>query len=155
MANVLKNRRGRVKVFAILVGTGVATLNVAVAVWNNHNLFFNLKTVNNGIGIDRCRYRFVVAVFAVADCFSKPWYGPYKVSLFCAHISFIDFMLLLKFLVIFFLHKIRLFCKNWESWIYSPETSKSMASPMSSSLALVICLTKSHWMLILLATSLS
>lgn len=105
MANVLKNRRGRVKVFAISVGTGVATLNVAVAVWNNHNLFFNLKTVNNGIGIDRCRYRFVVAVFAVADCFSKPWYGPYKVSLFCAHISFIDFMLLLKFLVIFFFTK--------------------------------------------------
>jgi hypothetical protein len=53
----------------ILVGTGFAILIAVIAVWINHNLFFNIK---NGIGT--CQNHFVAAIYAVADVYLKPWY---------------------------------------------------------------------------------
>jgi hypothetical protein len=68
-----RSRLSYVKVFAISVGTGVTTLIAVVAVWINHNLFFNIKTVIHSNGIVTCKNRFVAAVFAVADLYLKPW----------------------------------------------------------------------------------
>jgi hypothetical protein len=69
-----RSRLGYVKVFAISVGTGVTTLIAVVAVWINHNLFFNIKTVIHSNGIVTCKNRFVAAVFTVADLYLKPCY---------------------------------------------------------------------------------
>jgi hypothetical protein len=62
---------GYVKVFVISVGTDVIMLIVIVAVWINHNLFFNIKNSYNSNGIATFQ-NFVAAVFTVADLYLKP-----------------------------------------------------------------------------------
>ena len=46
-----KNNCDCVKVFAILIGTGVTKLIADIVVWNNYNFFFIIENGDNGIGI--------------------------------------------------------------------------------------------------------
>lgn len=60
MTRVLKNGRGRIKIFAISDCTKIFTISVCIGVailiaivpmWINHNLFIKIENHNNCIGI--------------------------------------------------------------------------------------------------------